>query len=137
MSKSNIDAEVNNQIFRKDFPMVIASRRELATIAPGRLFQDGNDYLPGQCLVRVTSTGQFKRWSAASGGSFDSPCILFEPVLAYQQDSTVTGGALARLISSAEGGVYKSQLVDYNSGFKTALAGKEFTDATGVTVVKF
>lgn len=136
MSKSSIDAEINNQIFRKDFPNIIAVRRDLANIEAGRLFNDGNDYLPGECLVRVTSTGMFKRWSAASGGTYDTPCVLFETVSSYQFDSTVTGGALARIIFSSAG-VYKSKLIDYDAGFKTAIGGKELTGADGVTVVKF
>lgn len=136
MSKSSIDAEVNNQIFRKDFAAIIAIRRDLAQISPVRLFNDGNDYVAGQCLVRVTSSGVFKRWSAASGGTYDSPCILFEDVLAYQFDSTVTGGALARAIMEAAG-VYKSKLIDYDSNWKTQAAGREITDASGTTVVKF
>lgn len=136
MSKSGIDAEINNQIFRKDFTAIIALRRDLAQLSPVRLVGDGNDYLAGQCLVRVTSTGEFKRFSAASGGAYDSPCVLFENVLAYEFDATVTGGSLARAIMSTAG-VYKNKLVDYNATFKTAIVGKEITDASGVTVVKF
>lgn len=136
MSKSGIDAEINNSIFRKDFGAIIAIRRDLAQISPVRLHNDGNDYFMGQCLVRKPSDGQFYRWSAASGGSYDSPCVLFEDVLAYQFDSVVTGGALARGIMEAAG-VFKSKLVGYDAGFKTAVAGREITDASGVTVVKF
>lgn len=135
MSKSGIDAEVNNQIFRKDFSAIIAKRRDLASIAPVRLFGDGNDYLAGQIIARLTSTGQFKRWSAVSGGSYDTPCVLFENVLAYEFDSTVTGGALARAIVG--GYVYQAKLIDYNSQALTALAGVNQTDASGIVVTKF
>lgn len=135
MSKSGIDAEVNNQIFRKDFSAIIAKRRDLASIGPVRLYDDSNDYLAGEVLARITSTGVFKRWSAASGASYDSVCVLFENVLAYEFDATVTGGALARAIMG--GYVYKDKLVDYDSGAKSAMAAVEQTDASGVTVVKF
>lgn len=135
MSKSAIDAEINNQIFRKDFGAVIAMRRDLASLQPARLFNDGNPYYMGQCLARDTSSGVFKRWSAVSGSANDSPCVLFEDVLAYQFDATVTGGALARVLTAAY--VFKDKLVDYSAGFKTAVVGKEITDASGVTVVKF
>lgn len=136
MSKSSIDAEVNNSIFRKDYVNIIAIRRELSQLSPARLFNDGASYFPGQCLVRDTSSGQFKRWSAASGGSYDTPCVLFESVLTSNFDASVTGGALARAIMSTAG-VFKSKLVNYDAGFKTAIGAKEMTDATGITLVKF
>lgn len=136
MSKSAIDSEINNQIFRKDYPMVIALRRDLTQLSPVRLAGDGNDFIAGQCLARNTSTGEFQRFSAVSGGSYDTPCVLFQSVLAYEFDATVTSGTLARAIMSAAG-LYKSKLIDYNSAFKTAISGREITDATGLTVVKF
>jgi hypothetical protein len=135
MSKSAIDAEVNNQIFRKDWAAIIASRRDLATIAPVRLAYDAGGYLAGQVLARVTSTGVFGKYSAVSGSANDSVCVLFENVTASDEDSALTGGALARAIMGAGGGVYKSKLLDYPGA--TAMGGKEITDATGITVVKF
>lgn len=135
MSKSGIDAEVNNQIFRKDFGAIIALRRDLAQISPVRLYDDGASYYMGECLARNTSTGEFQRWSAVSGGSYDTPCVLFEDVLSYQFDATVTGGALARAVMA--GYVFKTKLVDYNSQFLTAVGGRVMTDASGVAVVKF
>jgi hypothetical protein len=133
MSKSAIDAEVNNEIFRKDWAAIIAYRRDLASIEPVRLAYDGSGYLAGQCLARVTSTGVFHKYSAVSGGSIDTPCVLFENVTASDEDSTLSGGSLARAIFT--GFVYKSKLLDYTGA--SQLSGKELTDATGITVVKF
>lgn len=137
MSKSAIDAEVNNQIFRKDWAAIIAYRRDLATIEPVRLQYDANGYPAGQCLARVTSTGVFGKYSAVSGLSIDTPCVLFESVIAADEGTpgvdAPTGGALARAIFA--GYVYKSKLLDYTG--PSQLGGKEMTDATGITVVKF
>ena len=135
MSKSAIDAEVNNNIFRKDYPMVIALRRDLAQISPVRLKADGNDYIAGQCLARRVSTGMFERWSAVSGATNDSQCVLFQSVLAYEFDAAVTGGALARAIFS--GFVFQSKLIDYVAGSSLGSGAKAQTDASGLTVVKF
>lgn len=135
MSKSAIDAEINNQIFRKDYPMIIAKRRDLATIGAVRLQGDGADFIAGQAIARNTSTGKFQRYSAVSGGSFDTPCVLFESVEAYRFDSSVTGGALARAVLG--GYVFGAGLIGSNGAFITALGGKTQTDATGVAVVKF
>lgn len=135
MSKSAIDAEVNNQIFRKDFPMVLAKRRDLATLSPVRLKGDDNDYLAGQCLARRVSTGIFERWSAVSGATNDSQCVLFQSVLAYEFEASVTGGALAQGIFA--GFLKKERLLDYVAGSSLGSGAKEQTDATGLTVVKF
>ena len=136
MSKSAIDAEINNQIFRKNFGAIIAIRRDLAQISPVRLYNDGAAYYMGQCLARNTGTGEFQRWSTVSGGSYDSPCVLFEDVLTYQFESAVTGGALARGLMECAG-AFKSKLINYDANWKSAAVAKEITDATGLTVVKF
>ncbi len=137
MSKSAIDAEVNNQIFRKDWSAIIAYRRDLATIEPVRLTYDSSGYLAGQVLARVTSTGVFGKFSSVSGGSYDSVCVLFENVTSSDEgtpgSTAPTGGALARAIFA--GYVYKDKLVDYVNAAQ--LGGKEMTDATQITVVKF
>lgn len=135
MSKSSIDSEVNNQIFRKDYPVVIAKRRELASLAPVRLAGDGADFIAGTAIARETSSGKFKRWTAVSGGTYDTPCVLFESVPAYQFDSAVTGGALARAV--VQGYVYQGSLVGSNTQFITALGGVIQTDASQVAIVKF
>jgi hypothetical protein len=138
MAKSAIDAEFKNSIFRKDFPMVIALRRDLAQLSPVRLKSDGNDYIAGQVLARKVSDGEFYRWSAVSGlaaSAVDTNCVLFETVITSNFDSTVTGGTLARALMSAY--VYKSKLIDYVAGSSLGSGAKEQTDATGITVVKF
>jgi hypothetical protein len=133
MGKSAIDAEVNNEIFRKDWSAIIAYRRDLASIEPARLAYDAAGYLAGQCLARVTSTGVFGKWSAVSGLSTDTPCVLMENVPVSDENSALTGGSLARAIFT--GFVYKAKLLDYTGA--SQLGGKEMTDATGITVVKF
>jgi hypothetical protein len=133
MSKSAIDAEVKNEIFRTDWAAIIAYRRDLATIEPARLAYDASGYVAGQVIARTTSTGIFSKYSAVSGGSIDSVCVLMENVRADQQDSALSGGSLARAIFA--GYVYKAKLLDYTGA--SQLGGKEMTDATGITVVKF
>lgn len=134
MGKSPIDAEVNNQVFRKDWgPQVIAKKRELSAIQGSRLANDGNDYIAGQCLVRKVSDGLFYRWSAASGATIDSKCVLMESVSSEQ--FPVTGGAMARTVMS--GFVYKASLTDYVAGSSLGSGAVEQTDAAGITVVKF
>lgn len=143
MSKSAIDATVNNQVFRKDWAAIIACRRDLAVIEPVRLKSDSDGYFAGQVLARVSASGggyaagQFGKWSAVSGLSTDTVCVLAETVtptdMGVPNSDGPTGGSLARAIMS--GLVYKSKLIDYVNA--SQVSGKEITDATGITVVKF
>ena len=143
------DAKFNKQIFRKDNPIILACRRDQAVFLSARILYDGDDYLPGQALVRLNTggnSGLFQRWSAASGASYDSPCVLFDQSLAVDQladfggSSPVGGGAsgagvLVRVLTKAL--VYKSMLVEADAGFKTQLKSTDVTDAAGVTITKF
>lgn len=143
MGKSAIDATVNNQVFRKDWAAIIAMKRELATIQPVRLKLDSNGYEAGQVIARVSASGggflagQFGKWSAVSGLSTDTVCVLGETITPTDEGvsgvDAPTGGSLARAIMG--GYVYKTKLIDYTGA--SQLSGKELTDATGITVVKF
>lgn len=133
MGKSVLDANVNNSIFRKDWGNIIAIRRDLATIMPARLVLNSGGYPAGQVVARKTSDGLFYKWSAISGGTYDSVAILFEDVTS--DDQPTTGGALARVMTA--GYVFKDALAEYDSTAKTQLGAKEITDARGSTIVKF
>lgn len=130
--KSGIDAQINQEIFRKDWPNVIAMRRELASIQPARLALVSGGYLGGQVLARNDSTGLWEKFSAASG-TYDAKGILFEDV--SEEELGATGGGLARVITS--GFVYTDKLVDYDSEARTDLLAKDIVDATGISVTKF
>lgn len=132
MGKSVTDAVVNNEIFRKDFPDVIALRADLAILQPVRLKLNNDGWLAGQVLVRDSGDGLFGKYSALSG-SGDASLVLAENVPA--SDQPATGGASARGISS--GYLKKEKLIDYDSGAKDELGAREILDASGATIVKF
>ncbi len=129
----NLDAKVNNEIFRKNHPIILASNRHLATIYPVRLKHDTGGYLAGQVLVRNASTTYYEKYSASSG-SYDAACILFEDVDGGEFAGS-TGNALARGVFGGE--VFKAKLIDYDSGVATDLSGRVITGADGVDVFKF
>lgn len=133
MGKTVLDANVNNEIFRKDWTSVIAKRRDLASILGARLKLDTNGYNAGQVVARRVSTGLFEKWSAVSGASYDTVSVLFEDVTA--DDQSATGGDLARVVVG--GYVFKDKLVNYDSTAKTQMGAIEQTGADGVTIVKF
>lgn len=117
----NIDANVNNEIFRKDSKVIIALNRHLAKLTPVRLKNDTNGYVAGQCVARNTSTGYWEKFSGISGSSPDSHCILFEDVDGSEFLGT-TGTGLARGIVA--GDVYQDKCTELDSTFKTALKGR-------------
>ena len=139
---ANQDAKFSGSLFRKDNRVILACRRDKAEFMGARIVYDGADYHPGQVLVRKASDGLFYRFSAASGGSYDSPCVLFDDVLVadFQSEGApsatgVQAAPLARVLMAAD--VYTSLLVDYDSNAKTALKSKDMVDAAGVAITKF
>lgn len=132
MAKSVLDAVVNNEIFRKNHPIIIAMRPDLAVMEPVRLVLRAEGYLPGQVLGRISASGLFDKWSQVSGTA-DCQAVLFEEITADAQGAT--GGALARGITA--GFVYTDLLLDYNSTAKSGLGAKDLTDAGGNHVTKF
>jgi hypothetical protein len=136
------DAKFNNEIFRKDNPIVLACRRDLAAFMGARLIYNSAGYLPGQCLARKVSDGLFYKWSAVSGGTYDSPCILFDTLSDSDQLASgeglggASGASLVRVLINAKG-VYTTALIEYDAAFKTARKTVDQVDAGGVAITTF
>lgn len=130
----DLNAKVNNEIVRRDFPIILALNKHLATVLPVVLKHDSEDgYVAGQVLVRNTSTGYFEKYSAASG-TYDAAAILMDNVYAEEFSGT-TGLCVSRGIFGGE--VFKAKLTDLDSGAITDLGAKTIIDATGVEILKF
>ena len=124
------DASYKDNVFRKDHYMIFAANRHLASIKSVRL--DSTEALkPGQVLARDTGDGYFKKFSAVSGGSFDSVCVLMDELTS----SEASGDSLCRGVFGGE--LYKTALTDFITESKTAMAAREITDAHGDVIVKF
>lgn len=124
-----LDASTNQSVFRSDYPQVLASRRDLASIKPVRLAADVDGYEAGQVLAYDSNDGLHKKYGGVSG-SLDASCILFNKV-----DAGATGTILERGIFGGE--VYEDLLVDFDSNAKTDLGGRTINSATGSTILKF
>ena len=139
---SQQDANFQSQIFRKDNPIILAMRRDKAQFIGARIAFDGDDYIIGQALVRKPSDGLFYRWSAASGGSYDTPCVLYDNCLGFDfsEDGapSATGAQGAPLVRGLiSGTVYTNKLVGSDANFLTALKAVNVVDAGGVAMTKF
>jgi Bacteriophage lambda head decoration protein D len=130
----NLDARINNELTRNDYPIIIAMQRHLATILPVRLVNTGADYKAGTVVGRVTATGLYKAYNDSnSDGSEVAKAILFEDVVAT--DVPASTNAVARGIFS--GYVFKDKLVGLDAAAIGDLQAKTVTDASGVDILKF
>lgn len=130
----NLDSKVDNEIFRKDHPIIIARNRQLASIVGARLAHDTDGYLAGQVVARDDGDGLFYKWSAASGGTYDTVSVLLEDVTGDQFTGT-TGNALARSIVGGE--VFYSKLIEIDATAITQMKAKVIYDATGEGILKY
>ncbi len=130
----NLDAKVNNQIFRKDHPIIIAKNRHLASIIAARLAHDTDGYQAGQVIARDDGDGLFYKWSAVSGGSYDTVSVLMEEVVGDAFTGT-TGNCLARTIVGGE--VFYDKLIEIDAQAITDMKAKIVYDATAEAILKY
>lgn len=134
---ANTDVKFKSPIFRKDHAMILAAKRELASIKSVRLKDISADYSAGQVLARNSSTGLYEKYSAVSG-TYAAACILFEDVPTQAFDESSGGGASTSIARGIFGGeVYTDKCIDLSSGAKTDLKGREVVDADSVSIFKY
>ena len=124
-----IDISFKPQIFRKDFPMVIATNRSSAVLLPVRLEYDADGYVAGQVLSAGTTPGFFKKYDD------NAKCILFESVGVQDFDSATGSTTAVGIFGGCT--VYKDKLIDYDANVLADLKGTLIVDATGVETLKF
>lgn len=133
-----LDVSFNGSIFRKDFPMVIATNRNSALLLPVRLRYNSAGYVAGTVLARNTTDGWYEKYDdGASSGLNTAAAILFESILASDFDSTSSTGSTTAVGIFGGCTVYKDKLSGYDSAAGVDLGAKEIIDATGVTTLKF
>lgn len=135
---ASVGAGFNGNVFRKDFPIIIATNRSSAVLLPVRLRYNANGYAAGTVLARNTTDGLFEAYNdGASSGLNTASAILFEPHPVEDFDGDgATGSVLAVGIF---GGctVYEDKLVGFDTAARTDLLAKTIVDATGVKTLKF
>lgn len=126
----------SGDIFHFDQPIVIASNRGSAALNPIVLKYDAGGYLAGTVLARSTATGLYEDYvDGAASGVGTAACILYWPVPVEDFGSaTGTQGAVG-IFGGCE--VFKDKLTGYDAAALVDLNGREFTDGTGVTLIRF
>lgn len=130
--KSEVDASINNEIFRNDQNLILASRRDLAKFDGVILAYHADGYIAGQVLAYNTATSVYGKYSLLSG-SYPAAAVLARKVRAEEMDATTGAGGLGIF----GGYLYSAKLIDGSAQAKTDLGGRDYTDATGVVTFKF
>lgn len=128
----NLDAEVNNEIFRKDYKQIIAKNRHLASIAPTRLKATGSDYQAGTVLGKNSVDGFFYAYNNAGASGIDTAVAVLMETIADDGLSTTLMG---RGIFSGE--LFKDNLTGYDAAAKVDLGAREYQASDGINIVKF
>jgi len=139
---ANAGASFNGSIFRKDYPMPIASGRQSALLFPVVLRYNSAGYVAGVVLAKNTTDGVWDAYnSGGSSGTGTADCVLFESHAPEDFSSTSTAASGSGLVAAVgiygQCAVYKSLMTNYAAGVLTDLGARLITDAQGQTVMKF
>lgn len=127
----NLDANVNNQLFRKDYPQIIAKNRHLASLSGVRLKGVAADYQAGTVLGKNSVDGLFYAYNTGSASGLNTAvCVLMETI-ADNGESTLLG----RGIFSGE--LLQDNLTGLDAGAKTNLGARSYQASDGVNILKF
>lgn len=133
---ASLDPVFNPSIFRKDYPMILAQNRQLASIEPVRLQFDAAGYEAGRVVARNTVDGLYYKYNNAGASGLDTAAgVLFEDHPIEDFDTTTGGTTAARCIFGGE--VYQSLCVGLDAPAIVDLKARTIIDATGVSVLKF
>lgn len=131
----NLDAKVDNDIFRKDHPIILACLPHQASIKGVRLAYDASGYEAGRVLARDAGTGYYAKYdNGGASGVSTAACVLLHEVAAEEFPSA-TGTSLARGIFAGE--VFKAKLVGNDTASDTDLRARTIDDATGTSILRF
>lgn len=132
---ADISAKFSGEIFRKDYPIIIAQSIQQATFVPALLAFDSAGYLAGQVLGRNSVSGLYQKYNDAGASGVDvARGVLFESHASGEfQDAT--GQVAARMVIG--GTLFKDKLTGLDSAAETDFGAKTIVDATGTTLLKF
>lgn len=129
---SGIDVVVNNSIFRKDFPSILAMNRQHAVLIPARLLFDAVGYVAGQVVARNTTSGIYQKYVASGpSGTGTAVGVLIDDLL----DAPSGANVLQQVIVKGE--VFQAALTSLDSQAITDLKARSITTGGGVQILMF
>ncbi len=128
----NLDANVNNQIFRKDYPQVIAKNRHLASLAACRLLPTGNNAYPAGLVLAARIDGFFVPYvNGGASGTGTAVAVLNETI----QDDGTYPTLMGRGIFAGE--LFYAALIGVDSNAVSNLNARTYTASDGNEILKF
>jgi hypothetical protein len=132
---ANLDAFFSGQIFRRDFPQIIATNVHLATLLGVRLQYDAAGYNAGVCLAQNNVSLLFTKYvSSGPSGTGTAVAFLYAPVDVSDFPST-TGTVLERGVFTGE--LRDALLTGNDATADTQLGARRFAGSDGITIYKF
>ena len=140
---SRLDAFTSGEVFRADYPQIIATKREKALLHPVRLLDKGADYVAGQVLGQITTgapaadIGKYTDYNnSGASGEDTAVCVLLDSVTS-ELVANASGGSLARAVFGGGVELYEDKLIDLDANAKTDLKSRSYSDATGTNFLVF
>jgi hypothetical protein len=134
----SIDAGFKPEVFRKDFPQIIATNRWTAKLLGVRLAYDSDGYIAGQVLARNNVSGLFQKYDDGGASGLDEAmCVLYESHPVNDFSPQEVGGTTVGVGIFGGCTLYEDKLIDLDEDAKTSLAGKTIIDASGVELFSF
>lgn len=128
----------NGQIFRKDFPVVIATNRNSAVLLPVALRYQSAGVDAGTILARNTTDGNYDVYSnGGASGTGTAACVLFESHDSNDWSVQASSGTIPAAAIFGGCTVYQSAMSNYDSNALSNLNGRLITDASGVVTMLF
>ena len=132
MSYLGVDAEFNGQIIRKDFPNIIACKRELCMFLGARLLYQSSGYVAGTVLARNSSTGIYEPYVNGGASGTGTACAI----LPFDLLDAPSGVNVLKQVL-VKGQVYQAKLTGLDSGAISNLVAKSVTDVAGDQILIF
>ncbi len=129
-----LDFFTSTEVFRKNYPMVLANNRQQATITGVRVAYNANGYLAGTVMARNSVSGYYQAYSDVGASGIDTAVgILFHDI--EVEDFNSLTSTAAQLIT--KGNVFEAKLTGLDANAKIDLGARSVIDGYGNTILMF
>lgn len=126
------DVNYKAEIFRKDFPQLIAKSMQRLVTLPVRLAYNSAGYSQGTVLARDAADGLYKKYDDGGGtGVNTAVCVLADEVSAVDSSGTKLAVAIVH------GELYNDKLVGIDANGRTDMGARTYTEADGTVIFSF
>ena len=133
-----VGPQYSGSVFRKDFPMPIATNRASAKLLPVMLRYNSAGVIAGTVLARNTTDGLYDTYvNGGPSGTGTASCVLFESHAAEDFSTPTTSGNTGAVGIFGGCTLFKTACPNIDSTAETSMGMKEVIDASGVTLLSF